>query len=149
VQDDRFPVEADAAIPGRVGRSPSWADALAQHLYPALGPTVPTAMPSSTRLPELIGEFDKVRAGLPILITEFGWTTQATAARASHLPEAEQEQYLRQALDMLAAIPRVRLAVWFNLQDNADWTFGLRRADLTTKPSWGTFVGLPKFRPPA
>jgi hypothetical protein len=49
---------------------------------------------------------------------------------------------------MLAASPRVRLAVWFNLQDNTDWTAGLRRADATTKPSWATFTALPKFRPP-
>lgn len=125
------------------------ADAWAQHLYPALGPTASTAMPSYTRLPELIGELDAVRPGLPVLITEFGWTTQPTSVRSSHVTEAEQERFLREALDMLAAIPRVRLAVWFNLQDNSEWTSGVRRADTTLKPSWPTFVALSKFRPPA
>ena len=122
------------------------ADAFAQHLYPALGPTVSVAMPSYNRLPELIGELDAVRPGLPILITEFGWTTSPTSVRASHVSEQQQDTYLRQALDMLAAIPRVRLAVWFNLQDNAEWTAGLRRADTTPKPSWTTFSALSKFR---
>jgi hypothetical protein len=124
------------------------ADAFAQHLYPALGPSASTAMPSYNRLPELIGELDAVRPGLPILITEFGWTTTATATRASHVSEQEQETYLREALTMLAAIPRVRLAVWFNLEDNAQWTSGLRRADTTPKPSWSTFSALAKPRAP-
>jgi hypothetical protein len=124
------------------------ADAFAQHLYPAVGPTASTAMPSFTRLPELIGELDAVRPGLPILITEFGWTTSPTSVRPSHVSEELQATYLREAVDMLAAIPRVRLAVWFNLQDNAEWTAGLRRADLSPKPSWDAFVGTPKFLAP-
>ena len=124
------------------------ADAFAQHLYPALGPRVSTAMPSYTRLPELIGELDAVRPGLPILITEFGWTTSPTSVRPSHVSEDLQATYLREAVDMLAAIPRVRLAVWFNLQDNAEWTAGLRRADLSLKPSWDVFVRTPKFISP-
>ena len=125
------------------------ADAFAQHLYPGLGPQVSVAMPSYNRLPELIGELDAVRPGLPILITEFGWTTMPTSVRSSFVSPEAQEAYLRQALDMLAAIPRVRLAVWFNLDDNAEWTSGLRRADSSIKPSWTTFVGLGKFRAPA
>lgn len=123
------------------------ADAFAMHLYPATGPLDSTAMPSFRRLPELIGEFDRVRPGLPVLITEFGWTTSATSVRASHVGEAEQQAYLPQALEALAAIPRVRLAVWFNLQDNTEWTAGLRRIDGSAKPSWDVFTALPKFRP--
>lgn len=122
------------------------ADAFAQHLYPAIGPADSVAMPSFTRLPELIGELDAVRPGLPILITEFGWTTQASPVRASHVSEAQQEVYLREAVDMLAAIPRVRLAVWFNTDDNSNWPAGLRRADGSPKPSWPTFGALAKFR---
>ena len=125
------------------------ADAFAQHLYTALGPAASVAMPSYTRLPELIGELDAVRPGLPMLVTEFGWTTKPTSVRASFVSEQDQEANLRQAADVLAAVPRVRLAVWFNLEDNAEWTAGLRRADATAKPSWATFSALPKFRLPA
>lgn len=123
------------------------ADAFAQHIYTAAGPGVTTAMPSFRRLDELIGELDRVRPGLPILITEFGWTTTPTSVRPSFVSEDEQAAYLREAVDMLRATPRVRLAVWFNLQDNAEWTSGLRRADLGPKPSWGVFSELPKFLP--
>ncbi len=90
-----------------------------------------------------------MRPGLPILITEFGWTTTPTSVRPSFVSEDEQAAYLREAVDMLRATPRVRLAVWFNLQDNAEWTSGLRRADLGPKPSWSVFSELPKFLPPA
>ena len=121
------------------------ADAFAQHLYTAAGPAESTAMPSYTRLPELIDQLDAIRPGLPILITEFGWTTRSTSVRPSFVSEAEQAIYLRQAIGALAAIPRVRLAVWFNAQDNAEWTAGLRRADFTPKPSWAAFVQAPKF----
>jgi hypothetical protein len=40
-----------------------------------------------------------------------GWTTVASSVRPSHVTEAEQEPYLRQAIDMPAAIPRVRRAI--------------------------------------
>ena len=125
------------------------ADAFAQHLYTAAGPGVTNAMPSYRRLDELIGELDRVRPGLPILITEFGWTTAPTSVRPSFVSEEEQAAYLRQAVEMLSANPRIRLAVWFNLQDNAEWTSGLRRADLTPKPSWSAFAQTPKFFPAA
>jgi Cellulase (glycosyl hydrolase family 5) len=123
------------------------ADAWAQHIYTAAGPGVTTAMPSYRRLDELIGELDRVRPGLPILITEFGWTTTPTSVRPSFVSEDEQAAYLREAVEMLRATPRVRLAVWFNLQDNAEWTSGLRRGDLGAKPSWSVFASLPKFLP--
>jgi hypothetical protein len=127
-------------------------DAFAQHLYTAIGPADSLSIPSYRRLDEVIAELDRVRPGLPILITEFGWTTLATPQRESHVSEEAQATYLRQAVELLAANARVRLAVWFNLQDNALWTSGLRRADLSPKPSWDVFVATPKFfsrEPPA
>ena len=123
-------------------------DAASQHLYPAQAPSVSVAMPSFRRLPELIAAVDAVRPGLPILITEMGWTTANTPFRRSFVSEAEQAANLREAVDMLRAEPRVRLAVWFNLQDNPDWPAGLLRADDSRKPAWDVFLGLPKRFPP-
>jgi hypothetical protein len=121
------------------------ADAFAQHLYTAIGPGDSVSLPSYRRLDEVIAELDRVWPGLPMLVTEFGWTTLATPQRESHVSEEAQAAYLRQAVELLAANPRVRLAVWFNLQDNALWTSGLRRADLSPKPSWDAFLATPKF----
>ncbi len=126
------------------------ADAFAQHLYPASGPTVTTAIPSFRSLDTVIAELDAVRPGLPILITEFGWSTGPTPARGgAYVSEARQATYLREAIGMLAANPRVRLAVWFNTQDHAEWASGLRRADLSPKPSWNVFLDAvpPRLRP--
>jgi hypothetical protein len=124
-------------------------DAAAQHLYPALAPEVSTAMPSFRRLPELIAAIDAVRPGLPILITEMGWTTAPTSYRRNFVSEADQAANLQEAVQMLRAEPRVRLAMWFNLQDNAGWPGGLLRADGSEKPAWDVFVRLPKWLPDA
>jgi hypothetical protein len=124
-------------------------DAAAQHLYPALAPSASTAMPSFRRLPELIAALDAVRPGLPLLITEMGWTTAPTSFRRSYVSEAEQAANLQAAVQMLRAQPRVRLAIWFNLQDNAGWPGGLLRADGSRKPAWDVFVRLPKWLPSA
>lgn len=123
------------------------ADAFAQHLYPADAPSVTTAMPSFRTLGQLIAEYDRVRPGLPFLITEFGWSTAPSPFRSGPpVTEAQQAAFLREAVAALAAMPRVRLAVWFNLQDHPEWTSGLRRPDLSPKPSWDVFrslVGVP------
>ena len=116
------------------------ADAFAQHLYTAIGPADSWSYPSYRRLDEVIAELDLVWPGAPMLITEFGWSTSPSPARGdSYVSEALQAAYLRQAIDMLKANPRVRLAVWFNLQDHPEWTSGLRRADLSPKPAWDVF----------
>jgi hypothetical protein len=116
------------------------ADAFAQHLYTAIGPVDSTSFPSYRRLDEVIAALDRVWPGLPMLITEFGWSTSPSPARGnSYVSEAHQAAYLREAVDMLKANPRVRLAVWFNLQDHPEWTSGLRRADLSPKPAWDVF----------
>ena len=111
-------------------------DAYGQHLYPASGPAESVAVPSFRTLPELIAAADRVHSGLPVLITEFGWTTSASPYRTTHVSEAQQAEYLPKAVAALAGDPRVRLAMWFNLQDNPGWPAGLLRDDGTEKPSW-------------
>ncbi len=112
-------------------------DAFAQHLYPAVGPTETDAVPSYESLPRLIAAMDPLKPGAPLLITEFGWTTAATPYRKTQVTEAQQAAYLPQAVDALRANPRVRAAIWFNLQDNPGWPSGLLREDGTAKPAWG------------
>jgi len=122
-------------------------DAYAQHLYPALAPTASLAMPSYRRLPDLLAELDALHPGLPLLITEMGYTTAPTPYRSVAFTEEQQAAYMGEAVDLLRAHPRVRLGMWFNLQDNPDWPAGLVRADGTAKPAWSVFATLPKFLP--
>ena len=125
-------------------------DALSQHIYPAPAPTAETtAVPAYATLPRLVEELDRLAPGAPILITEMGYTTAKTRYRATAVTEEEQAEYLPQALELLAAEPRIRLAMWFNLQDNPDWPGGLMRLDdgRTKKPSWQVFVDADKAIP--
>lgn len=124
-------------------------DAAAQHVYPALGPDESRAFPAFLTLPRLIGELDAIRPGIPVWITEFGWMTQAPLSRPARAfsSEADQAAFLDRAVAMMAAEPRIRTAIWFNLQDNAEWPGGLRRADDTAKPAWDAFRALPSRMP--
>lgn len=122
-------------------------DALSQHIYPASAPTAPTeAIPSYATLSELIAQLDRLAPGAPVLVTEMGYTTATTPFRATAVTEEQQAEYLPQALEILAAEPRIRLAMWFNLQDNPSWPGGLIRFDdgRTRKPSWQAFADHPK-----
>jgi hypothetical protein len=124
-------------------------DAYAQHLYPGLGPRESQAMPSYARLDELIAEVDTIRPGLPVLITELGWTTTTSNYRPAFVSEADQARHLDEAVDLLAANPRVRLAMWFNLQDNEGWPAGLLRADESPKPAfWRMLISPKRFAAP-
>jgi hypothetical protein len=125
-------------------------DALSQHIYPAPAPTAETtAIPSYATLPRLVSELDRLAPDAPILITEMGYTTAKTPYRATAVTEEQQAEYLPQAMELLAKQPRIRLAMWFNMQDNPDWPGGLLRFDETRsrKPSWDVFVRTPKARP--
>jgi hypothetical protein len=125
-------------------------DVASQHIYPALGPLQSTAFPSFTTIPALLDDLDAIRPGIPLWITEFGYMTHAPASRPAraHVDESTQALYLDQAVQMMAAQPRVQLAIWFNMQDNAEWPGGLRREDGGAKPAWDAFVALPKLLGP-
>ena len=58
---------------------------------------------------------------------------------------AQQAKYMQQAWNMIKAIPRVDVFVWFLLQDEVrlgGWQSGLNTADGTQKPARKTFMGL-------
>lgn len=124
------------------------AQAFSQHLYPADEPlrdrgqdqisadcnnqigVVP--YPSWQSLYEITCRIDSWKPGLPIIITEAGYTTQASAARppGSEVTEAEQAQYLRDIFRVPQVVTgRVAGVIWFNFQGNngggAGWPAGL------------------------
>jgi hypothetical protein len=117
-------------------------DAYSQHIYPAAPPTTEAnAVPSWSSVPLLLEEVALFRPGLPLFITEAGYTTALTPVRRSHVSEDEQATYLRQ----MYSLPDVRerrlaVVIWFNLQDNGLWPGGLRRIDGTRKPSYDAYL---------
>ena len=120
-------------------------DAAAIHLAPGGAPNTPSdATPPFAALPRLVQQVDRVAPGMPLLVTQFGYSTPP-----SGLSEADQATYLTRSLAQLAGSPRIRLAVWFSLQDTAERPSGLLRLDGTEKPSWSTFLSGPKTLPSA
>jgi hypothetical protein len=120
-------------------------DAAAIHLAPGAAPNAPSeAIPSFATLPRLVQDIDRVAPGAPVMVTQFGFSTPPGG-----LSEADQATFLTQALDRMAAVPRIRLAVWFSLQDTPERPSGLLRLDGTEKPSWAAFVASPKVLPSA
>ena len=104
-----------------LARSGAPFDAYSQHVYPAAAPTAPTrAFPAWATLPQLFRTLDAVprRRGVPVYITEFGYTTSATPFRTVRVTEAQQAAYLRQIMRLPQVRGgRVRALIWFNLQD--------------------------------
>ena len=117
-------------------------DAYSQHIYPAAAPTVATnALPSWSSVDRLLEELDGFRPGLPLYITEAGYTTAETPFRDVAVTEEQQAEYLRQLFDLpQLRTDRVPVVVWFNLQDNPNWPAGLLREDLSEKPSYQAFL---------
>lgn len=117
-------------------------DAYSQHVYPALPPLEPTTVvPSWSSLGRFLDELDAFRPGLPLYITEAGYTTSPTPFRGTAVTEEQQAQYLTEIYDLpLIKTERIKAVVWFNLQDNPNWPAGLLREDLSRKPSYDAFV---------
>ncbi len=117
-------------------------DAYSQHVYPSAAPNEPTeVVPSWSSLGRFLDEIDAFRPGLPLYITEAGYTTADTAFRASSVTEDEQAQYLEEIYDLpQLKSGRIKAVVWFNLQDNVNWPAGLLREDLSRKPSYERFL---------
>ena len=117
-------------------------DAYSQHVYPAAPPLADTTVvPSWATIGRVLEELDTWRPGLPLYITEAGYTTATTPYRTEKVTEDEQAEYLSQIFSLpQLRTDRVKAVVWFNLQDNADWPAGLQRGDLSKKPSYEAFT---------
>lgn len=117
-------------------------DAYSQHVYPAAAPLADTTViPSWATIGRVLDALDAWKPGLPLYITEAGYTTATTPYRTEKVTEDQQAEYLSQiySLPQLRG-DRVKAVVWFNLQDNANWPAGLMREDLSKKPSYDAFT---------
>ncbi len=123
--------------------SPPPMDAVAIQLAPEAAPNAPSnAVPSFATLPRVIDEIDRVVPGVPVLVTRFGYATPPEGPT-----EADQATYLTQALQRMAATPRIRFASWYSLQDSMERPSGLLRPDGSEKPAWARFREGPKVLP--
>jgi hypothetical protein len=117
-------------------------DAWSQHIYPIGSPLKAPFFPSWSTVPRLQRIVDKLKPGLPIYVTETGYHTSYNRYHRYWVSEAQQATYLDETVQAAARYPRVKIAIWFNLQDNPYWTGGLLRADGSRKPSYTRFLAL-------
>lgn len=126
-----------------LARSSARFNAYSQHVYPAAAPRQNTrAFPAWRTLPQLLDTLDAVprRRGIPVYITEAGYTTARTPYRNVSVSKSQQARYLRQIARLpILRSPRIQVVMWFNLQDNRNWPGGLRRAGGRLKPSHAAF----------
>lgn len=71
-------------------------------------------------------------------MTETGYTTAPTPRRTYWVTPARQAAYLPRLFRALDQ-QRVRMIVWYNLQDHRDWPPGLLTEAGRRKPSWAAF----------
>ena len=116
-------------------------DMWGQHIYPVGPPGRVAAFPSWRSLSQMTRVLDKMhpRGRMPIMISETGYTTSYTPFHRYFVSESQQAQWLDLTFREAKKHPEVEVVVWFNIQDQRDWTAGLFRADGTKKPSFDRF----------
>ncbi len=120
-------------------------NAFSQHIYPAQPPRSPrVVMPNWASVPAMLKEFNRIRPGVKLYITEAGYTTKRTPIRTTAVPEAKQAAYMRDIMGLrsIRTNPQIAAIIWFNMQDNSLWPGGLYRENGTAKRSLATYRSL-------
>lgn len=78
----------------------------------------------------------------PIWLTEFGIATRKVKEYRFATSERNQALWLRDAVRRVKKTPRVKVFVWYLLQDHPDWASGLYRQNGKAKPSMRAFRAL-------
>jgi len=121
-------------------------DAWAQHPYPFpvnMKPSQKVKYPNVTllSLPRFAKDLGKWfgRKNLPLWITEYGHETQP--GEPGGVSEAVQARYVKEALALAKADPRVTMFIWFVFRDSKGslWQSGLYRETGAARPSMTAF----------
>jgi len=119
-------------------------DAWSHHPYPLRRPADRTppnrAYVDLYNLDTLFGALDATYLrGKPVWLTEFGFATRRTSQYPFFVTPAEQARYMADAFRRMRATPRVRVFVWYLLQDHPDWASGVLDVAGKRKPSYVVF----------
>jgi hypothetical protein len=119
-------------------------DAWSHHPYPLRRPADRTppnrGYVDLYNLPVLFSALDAgYLKGIPVWLTEFGVATRRVEQYPFHVSRADQARYLADALRRVRAMPRVRMFIWYLLQDHRDWASGLLTEAGAPKPAAAVF----------
>jgi hypothetical protein len=130
-------------------------DAYAHNPYPSAGTELPSYVPTGkTRrriqmgnLGILMGLLTKYYGNKHLWITEYGYQTNPPDKTIFATTWAKQALYMKQAVALARALPRIDMFVWYLLKDETKktgWHSGLETVSGQHKPSWNAFISLPR-----
>lgn len=122
-------------------------DAVSHHPYPLRPPSNRNFAGASYidlyNLPRYTSAVDRTYLrGKPIWLTEFGISTRRVPEYPFNTNEANQARWLRDAVTRVRRTPRVKVFVWYLLQDHPAWKSGLLRENGSRKPAFAAFARL-------
>jgi hypothetical protein len=95
----------------------------------------------------LLAKITKLYGPKHLWITEYGYQTNPPDKSIFGTSWANQAKYMSQAYAIARKNPRIDMMVWFLVRDEPNlggWQSGLETVAGKHKPSWNTYVGLPR-----
>ena len=130
-------------------------DVYAHHPYADKGSEAPSFKPAGAQarriqlgnIGTLITLLTKLYGPKHLWITEYGYQTNPPDKSVFGVSWANQALYMRQAFTTARANPRIDMMLWFLVKDEPNlggWQSGLQTVTGKKKPSWNTFLALPR-----
>ena len=131
-------------------------DVYAHHPYAAAGSEAPSFVPKGNQARRIqlanIGVLTTLLTKLygpkHLWITEYGYQTNPPDNKTGFgISWAKQSLYMSQAYAMARKNPRIDMMLWFLVKDEPNlggWQSGLETVTGKKKPSWNTFIKLPR-----
>ena len=130
-------------------------DVYAHHPYANAGNEAPSYVPTGTNkrriqlgnLNVLLKQLTKFYGPKHLWITEYGYQTNPPDKTIFGTSWAKQALYMKQAYAIARANPRIDMMLWFLIKDEPSiggWQSGLETVTGKKKPSWSTFINLPR-----
>jgi hypothetical protein len=130
-------------------------DVYAHHPYADKGNEAPSYVPSGKQkrrvqlgnINLLLSLISKYYGPKHLWITEYGYQTNPPDKTIFGISWAKQAQYMSQAFAIARKNPRIDMFLWFMVRDEphiSGWQSGLETYAGKKKPSWATFVKLPR-----
>ena len=130
-------------------------DVYAHHPYADKGSESPSYVPSGKQRRRVqLGNIDtllrlvsKYYGPKHLWITEYGYQTNPPDRTVFGIPWRTQAKYMAQAYAIARRNPRIDMMLWFMVRDEPNlggWQSGLETIGNKRKPSWKTFIRLPR-----
>jgi hypothetical protein len=127
-------------------------DVYAHHPYADKGSEAPSYKPKGRRIQlgnisVLMNQVTKLYGAKHFWITEYGYQTNPPDKTVFGISWAKQARDMKDAYAIARKNPRIDMMLWFLVRDEPNmggWQSGLQTVAGKKKPSWNTFISLPR-----